>query len=107
MIVSGSIGSPLLIKSCCSGGGGLGLEGDYFWLEVILEEEDTLDVFEGPMYWGIHRRARCGTGGAGKSSGIRHPFVNVEHTGEVYKQFDEKLSSGQMLVWRLDLWPVL
>jgi len=49
MIVSGSIGSPLLIKSCCSGGGGLWLEGDYFWLEVILEEEDTLDVFEGPM----------------------------------------------------------
>jgi hypothetical protein len=51
MIVSGSIGSPLLIKSCCGGGGGggLGLEGDYFWLEVILEEEDTLDVFEGPM----------------------------------------------------------
>jgi len=76
------------------------LEGDYFWLKVILEEEDTLDVFEGPMYLGIHRRDRWGW------QKLRDT-VNVEHTGEVYKQFDEKLSSGQMLVWRLDLFPVL
>jgi hypothetical protein len=40
---------PVGIGGLSSGGcgGGLGPEGDYFWLEMVLEKEDALDLSDG------------------------------------------------------------